>query len=73
VRQRVSLMCPLCIGTAAWLASGGTTAAGGIAAWIMKRRKPRKTARPINPDTDHYKQLQMQMAPHGGFCDHRQE
>jgi hypothetical protein len=29
-------MCPLCIGTAAWLVSGGTT--GGIATWVMKRR-----------------------------------
>jgi len=67
-------MCPLCIGTAAWLASGGTTAAGGIVAWIMKRGKSCKPAQTEpRTDTDHYKQLQMQMARHEGFCDHRQE
>jgi hypothetical protein len=35
-------MCPLCIGTAAWLASGGTSAVGGVTAWVLKRRKRRK-------------------------------
>lgn len=30
-------MCPLCIGTAAWLVSGGTSA-GGITALVLKRR-----------------------------------
>jgi hypothetical protein len=30
-------MCPLCIGTAAWLVSGGTSASG-VAALILRRR-----------------------------------
>ena len=30
-------MCPLCIGTAAWLVSSGTSA-GGIAALVFRRR-----------------------------------
>jgi hypothetical protein len=42
-------MCPLCIGTAAWLASGGTSAAGGIAAWVLKRRKRRKIEKDPTP------------------------
>lgn len=42
-------MCPLCIGTAAWLASGGTSAAGGFAAWVLKRRKRRKVAQDPTP------------------------
>ena len=38
-------MCPLCIGTAAWLVSSGTSA-GGITALVLTRRsrlKSRKT------------------------------
>ena len=50
-------MCPLCIGTAAWLASGGTSAAGGVAAWVLKRRKRRVGSQSARADTDHYKQL----------------
>ncbi len=63
-------MCPLCIGTAAWLASGGTSAAGGLAAWVLKRRKRRVRSQSAVPDTDHYKQLQSRMARPDGFCDH---
>jgi hypothetical protein len=41
-------MCPLCIGTAAWLVSGGTSA-GGLAAVLLKQRKalpaPARTVR----------------------------
>lgn len=42
-------MCPLCIGTAAWLASGGTSAMGGVTAWVLKRRKRRKIAKDQAP------------------------
>jgi len=43
-------MCPLCIGTAAWLASGGgTSVAGGVAAWVLKRRKRRKISKDSPP------------------------
>jgi hypothetical protein len=30
-------MCPFCIGTAAWVVSGGTSA-GGIATWLVRLR-----------------------------------
>jgi hypothetical protein len=41
-----------CIGTAAWLASGGgTSVAGGVAAWILKRRKRRKISKDSPPAT----------------------
>jgi hypothetical protein len=33
-------MCPLCIGTAAWLVSSGTSA-GGVAALTLRRRTRR--------------------------------
>jgi hypothetical protein len=43
-------MCPLCIGTAAWLASGGgTSAVGGVTAWVLKRRKRRKDTKNTAP------------------------
>jgi hypothetical protein len=36
-RKGRCLMCPLCIGTAAWLVSSGTSA-GGITALVLRRR-----------------------------------
>lgn len=63
-------MCPVCIGTAAWLATGGTSAAGGLAAWVLKHRKRRVGSQSAPADTDHYKQLQTRMARPDRFCDH---
>ena len=40
-------MCPLCLGTAAWLFSSGTSA-GGVAALILRRRALRnRRERPV--------------------------
>ncbi len=63
-------MCPLCLGAAAWLASGGTSAAGGLAAWVLKRRKRRVGSQFAPVDTHDYKQLQSRMARFDRFCDH---
>jgi hypothetical protein len=63
-------MCPVCIGTAAWLASGGTSAASGLAAWVLKRRKRRVGSQSAPGDTHHYKQLQSRMVRPDRFCDH---
>jgi len=38
-------MCPLCIGTATWLVSSGTSA-GGIAAFILRRTRWSRRVRP---------------------------
>jgi hypothetical protein len=41
-------MCPLCIGTAAWLVSSGTSAGGAVAALILRRRTRRnRRERPV--------------------------
>jgi len=45
-------MCPLCLGTAALLASGGTSA-GGLAALLLskplRKRRARRLPAPVSP------------------------
>jgi len=42
-------MCPLCIGTATLLLSSGTSAAGGVVAFVLGRRVRRSRLRRRNP------------------------
>jgi hypothetical protein len=42
----------ICIGKVAWLASGGgTSAAGGVAAWVLNRRKNLEISKGALPAT----------------------